>query len=149
MKDEIIIREAKTKDSEAIAKLGIQLGKEVTAEEIEKRLKEMDSDTLQETFVAEENGTILGWVNVTAYNEILSGTQARIGGLVVDINTRGKGIGRKLMEKTEEWARDKGSKSMKLSSNTKRTEAHTFYEKIGYTKVKEQASFKKDLKEKK
>ena len=145
MKDEIIIREAEIEDSEAIAKLGIQLGKEVTTEEIAKRLKEMKDDNLQKTFVAEENGAILGWVNVTAYKEILSGTQARIGGLVVDINTRGKGIGRKLMDMTEEWAREKGSKSMKLNSNTKRIEAHTFYEKIGYTKVKEQASFKKDL----
>jgi len=145
MKDEIIIREAKTKDSEAIAKLGVQLGKEVTTEKITKRLKEMEDDDLQKTFVAEEVGNILGWINITAYNELLSGTQARMNGLVVDINTRGKGIGRKLMERVEKWAIEKGSKSMKFNSNTKRTEAHAFYEKLGYTKVKEQAVFKKDL----
>ena len=95
--------------------------------------------------MAEADGMVIGFVCAGIRTEILSGLQARIDGVVVDANFRGGGVGRKLMETVEKWAKENGSKTMKLNSNVKRLESHKFYEKIGYTKRKEQVSFCKEL----
>lgn len=143
--NQVTIRTAKMVDAKAIAKLTLQMDHDMTEEEAVERLKNILDDKTQILLVAEVDGKVLGYNSVSANYELLSGVQARINGLVVDESTRGLGLGRKLMEKAEEWAEEKGSKSMKLASNMKRVEAHKFYEKIGYIKAKEQAAFKKIL----
>ncbi len=144
-KDEVTIRKVEAADAPKIADLSQQMDHEMTAKEAQERIAVISSDSSQALFVAEYDGKVLGYVSVFVNYELLSGVQARIGGMVVDDSTRGLGLGRKLMEMAEQWAREKGSKTMKLASNMNRTEAHKFYEKIGYTKAKEQAAFKKAL----
>jgi GNAT superfamily N-acetyltransferase len=53
---------------------------------------------------------------------------AEIGELVVDTEYRGKGVGKKLMQKVEEWAKDKGFSEVRHRSGGHRKEAHQFYE---------------------
>lgn len=142
---QVTIREVKIEDAPFIAKLSLQMDHEMNENEARERLAKIMEDKTQVLLVAEVEGKVLGYNSVSANYELLNGIQARIEGLVVDENARGLGLGRTLMEKAEDWAREKGSKSMKLASNSKRIEAHKFYEKIGYTKAKEQAAFKKVL----
>jgi len=68
---------------------------------------------------------------------------AEVGGLVVDSQSRGRGIGRSLMAAAEAWTRERGYSQLMLRSNTIRTEAHRFYQKLGYTIVKSQHKFQK------
>jgi len=112
---------------------------------MKERLEKIIEDPEQVIFVAKDSGRVLGFVSVVAFWEILSGHQGRVWGLDVDENTQGKGIGRALMDRAEEWAKEQGCVSMKVNSNVMRTGAHKFYEKIGYIKYKEQAIFKKKL----
>lgn len=143
--NQVIIRSAKMADAAAIAKLSLQMDHEMTEAEAAERLTNILKDQTQTLLVADVDGVVMGYNSVSANYELLNGIQARIEGLVVDESTRGLGLGRKLMEKGEDWAKEQGSKTMKLASNSKRVEAHKFYEKIGYTKSKEQAAFKKTL----
>lgn len=143
--DEVIIRKAKMDDAKAIAELSLQMDHDMTEAEALERLTNILEDKKQTLLVAEVDGKVQGYNSVSANYELLNGVQARIEGLVVNESIRGLGLGRKLMEKAEEWAKEQGSKSMKLASNSKRIEAHKFYEKIGYTRAKEQAAFKKVL----
>lgn len=65
--------------------------------------------------------------------------------LVVDKEYRGKGIGKKLVDRAYEIAKEKGCTCITLHSNMKRVDAHRFYKENGF----EQTSyyFKKWVKE--
>jgi GNAT superfamily N-acetyltransferase len=58
-------------------------------------------------------------------------------GVVIDKKYRGKGYGKRLMEEMEEWAKENNCYGIRLTSNVKRKEAHSFYEKMGYKSEKE------------
>lgn len=49
------------------------------------------------------------------------------------------------MQQIEQWASLAGCDSVLLRSNIKRQEAHLFYEKIGYTNIKQSLTFHKKL----
>ncbi len=62
-------------------------------------------------------------------------------GLVIDEHHRGMGIGKLLIERVKHWAKEKGNDKIALHCNIKRTEAHLFYEHLGFTEVKQQKNF--------
>jgi GNAT superfamily N-acetyltransferase len=51
------------------------------------------------------------------------------------------GIGKLLIEKAKQWAKEKGNDKIGLPCNVKRTEAHLFYEHLGFTEIKQQKNF--------
>lgn len=61
-----------------------------------------------------------------------AGKLGRITALVVTESERGKGVGKLLVKKAEELAHDSGCKRIELTSNNRRTDAHKFYESIGF-----------------
>ncbi len=142
----IVIRKVRTEDVKFIADLSDQLGHGLTEKEANERVGKIMKDRNQAIFVAEHVGErILGYAYVILVYELANGYQARLEGLVTDEHARGIGLGRRLMGQVEKWAKKKGSKTLKFVSNIKRTEAHGFYEKIGYEKSKVQQQFKKTL----
>lgn len=142
----IVIRKVRIEDAKFIGELSIQLGHAMTENEAKERLTKIIKQRDQAIFVAEHVGEIiLGFAYIVLIYELINGYQARLEGLVTDENARGIGLGRKLMAEVEKWAKKKGSKTLKFVSNIKRTEAHGFYEKIGYEKSKVQQQFKKEL----
>ncbi|MUL37144.1 GNAT family N-acetyltransferase [Gloeocapsopsis dulcis] len=68
-----------------------------------------------------------------------------MGGLVVDENYHGSGIGRQLLLQIEQWASQQGCESVYLRSNIIRKQAHVFYEKMGYSYIKTSLAFHKHL----
>src|SRR3989304_8077536 len=62
------------------------------------------------------------------YAEILS--------LVVVPKARGQGIGRKLVESCDNFAKKMGCKNFVLSTRARMQDANDFYEKIGFKKIK-------------
>jgi GNAT superfamily N-acetyltransferase len=54
-------------------------------------------------------------------------------------------VGLKLLERAEQWAREKGCTMVGLRSNVIRDRAHAFYERNGYEHFKTQKSFRKQL----
>jgi len=143
-KAKIVIRKVRAEDAKFIGKLSIQLGHEMSEQEAAERISRIIKMRDQVIFVADHVGErVLGFVYATRNFELLNGYQVRLEGLVVDESARGLGIGSQLMKTIETWAKKKGSKTLKFLSNVTRTEAHTFYEKIGYEKTKVQQQFKK------
>jgi hypothetical protein len=49
------------------------------------------------------------------------------------------------MQHGEAWPARRGLKSVSLRSNIVRDEAHTFYERLGYERVKTQHAYRKHL----
>jgi GNAT superfamily N-acetyltransferase len=139
------IRFAMVEDAERIAHLSGHLGYASTAEETARRLGELGRNSEHAVLVAESGRVLLGWVHVHVSHSLVTDTPTEIAGLVVDEQQRRRGIGQMLMEHAEQWAQDKGCRSVRLRSNVVRNDAHAFYEKLGYQHIKTQKAFRKIL----
>lgn len=145
-KPKVIIRIANHEDPPQLVSLCNQLGYQASAQEIQPRLIDIINNDDHQVYVAElSDKRLVGWVHVYLYHLFYADSMAGIGGLVVDDGFRGLGVGKKLMENAENWAKDKGCYAVMLRSNIARKEAHLFYEKIGYLNIKEQYAFRKLL----
>lgn len=83
-------------------------------------------------FVAEESGEIVGCCGVYPTKELPKGC-AEMVKLYLDKNTRGKGIGKKLMLHCIESAKQLGYQSLYLESMPEFSNAISMYEKVGFT----------------
>jgi GNAT superfamily N-acetyltransferase len=112
---------------------------------MERRIPRTRQDHDQELFVAEADGVVVGWVQVFIRVPLMQDSEVEVGGLVIDENYRRRGVGRLLMQRAEQWAHEKGCRTVYLRSNVIRKDAHLFYEKLGYKVVKTQTAFRKIL----
>lgn len=71
------------------------------------------------------------------------GRRCAILGLVVAAGYRGRGVGRRLAEAAARWAKERGLDEMSVRSNVVRAEAHPFYERLGYSRIKTQHAYRK------
>ncbi|HXZ12768.1 MAG TPA: GNAT family N-acetyltransferase [Candidatus Sulfotelmatobacter sp.] len=140
------IRAPRAGDFARMAELAGQLGYPAGAQEIERRLRGMENSGEHAVFVAElAGGEIAGWIGVFVHGAVEIDPRAEISGLVVDERIRSQGVGLKLLERAEQWAREQDCKTAALRSNVIRGRAHAFYERSGYEHFKTQKSFRKPL----
>lgn len=129
-----------------MAGLAGQLGYPCTAEEVRRRLVEMEDPNQYAVYVAEIRAEeIVGWIGVYLFRSVELERYAEISGLVVSEEARSRGVGKGLLEAAEEWARRTGCAVISVRSNVKRERAHGFYEKNGYEWTKTQKTFCKNL----
>lgn len=141
----IKVRAAEPRDFPQIAELAGQLGYPSTAEEIARRFSAMEKSSEHGVFIADfGEGRIAGWVGVFVQRTVESDACVEISGLVVDERCRSRGVGLRLLERAEQWAREKGCAEVRLRSNVIRDRAHAFYEREGYKHVKTQKAFRKN-----
>jgi GNAT superfamily N-acetyltransferase len=142
---DLLIRQAQVSDAVPIAGLNRQLGYDVATDAIRCRLATVLERPDHRFWVAEHDVTVIGWVHAVIFQFIEADPFVAIGGLVVDRDHRRRGAGRLLMHRAEEWARDEGCAIVRLWSSAARTGAHRFYERLGYTNIKTQYSFARNL----
>ena len=145
MNTAVSVRTARLSDAEAIARLTIQLGYEVNSATAAERLSRLLAQTSQRFLVAEVEGRLAGWAHAIVWEFFETGRFVVIGGLVVDRSLRRRGIGRALLDGVEAWAVEQGCSVVRLWSSVARTEAHRFYEQLGYANIKSQYSFVKSV----
>jgi len=141
--DSVNIREATAADAAALAVLSTQLGYPTQPGEAAERLAALGPAGI--VLVAEENGAVLGWIHVCGIRFFQSPPFAEVGGLVVDEASRGKGAGKLLLEAGARWAAERGYRKLRVRSNVVREDAHRFYEREGFRRVKTQAVFDRGL----
>jgi GNAT superfamily N-acetyltransferase len=124
------------------------MGYSPTAAAVAERLEAIAGDADGAVFVVEApGGAVVGWVHACVYRPIHNQTRAVIGGLVVDEAHRRSGLGRMLIRRVEQWTRRKGCPEIRVGSQHFRTEAHAFYEALGYRPLKVHHVFRADLSE--
>ena len=134
-------------DADSVAALSGQLGYPMSGKEVKARISLVGKNPEHGALVA-ENGTgrPLGWIHVYVAHLIESpNSYVEIGGLVVDADTRGQGVGKALVMAAEKWAIEHGYDDIRVRSQTKRTDAHAFYQHLGYELQKTQLRFVKKL----
>lgn len=140
-----MIRVAEEGDAPEISLLCGQLGYPAAPREIQGRLRRMDARETGRVYVAEDEGRVVGWLQVLALHALTGPPSAVVTGLVVDAAARGRGLGRQLMEAAERWTVMQGFDRVRVRSNVVREETHRFYQDLGYDRIKSQAVFEKRL----
>jgi GNAT superfamily N-acetyltransferase len=141
----LVIRRLAADDAEAAAELSSQLGYPCPAGDLRERIEELSRAAERVAFAAVVDGQIVGWIDAAVERHLQSPASAVIGGLVVREDTRGLGVGRRLCLEVEEWARSKSVPIVRVRSQIKREEAHRFYLRDGYRKVKTSFVFEKPV----
>ena len=140
------IRPMTPADAPIVADLTTQLGYPASPEETEDRIAALTARPEEHAaLVADDDGRAVGWVHVRLLTSLESGRKADIGGLVVDDDHRGAGIGAELLAAAEAWAHERGVTTMVVRSRIARERAHRFYEREGYALVKTSHVFEKPL----
>jgi GNAT superfamily N-acetyltransferase len=93
------------------------------------------SDPNQFLMVAERDGTVVGTVQLTVVPGLSrrGSTRSIIEGVRVHSSERGQGLGRQLIEWAIEESRQQNCRLVQLTSDAARTDAHRFYEQLGFT----------------
>lgn len=96
--------------------------------------EEIDHDENNELVVVEQNGEIVGTLQLTFIPSISfqGGKRAQIESVRVAAIARGQGIGKKMFEWAIEQAREKNCRMIQLSTNNDRADAQRFYENLGF-----------------
>lgn len=110
-------------------------GENLSMKEIEDFYQKISLDECYQTFVAEMNNKVIGFVTSVQSQAVgLKNGFIHITGLAVKGKYQGQGIGRMLLEYHSNYARRVGVTTVLLNSGKKRIKAHHFYEKNGFQK---------------
>ena len=132
--ESVSVREARPSDAHDLATLCTQLGYPSDAQEMPARLARLAADSNARAFVAESGGTVHGLLTVhLRFTLNHAAPIAQITLLVVNQLKRGRGIGRLLVQRAEAWVAEQGSQRINVTTKLTRTDAHAFYESVGYT----------------
>lgn len=96
-------------------------------------------------YVAESEGRVMGTFQLTFIPNLTGrgATRVKVESVKVAAALRSQGLGARMMAFAEAEARTRGARSMELTSNKRRTDAHRFYERLGFARSHE--GFKKSL----
>jgi GNAT superfamily N-acetyltransferase len=137
----ITIREMTANDAKAVNTLSTQLGYPLSIEQTLQNIIAVLQSKDHTAFVAEYENEILGWIGASQAIMIEVMPYCEINGLVIDKDHRGMGVGKLLVNKVKQWAKEKNNNKVGLRCNVKRTEAHLFYEHLGFAEIKQQKKF--------
>jgi len=117
-----------------LAESGIDGGRSFTLEEARVHLARIRSWPGFRLLVAFADGEIAGTYTLVIMDKL--GKRGTPAGVVEDVavapERQGQGIGRAMMAHALEECRKAGCYKLALSSNAKRTDAHRFYESLGF-----------------
>lgn len=139
----ILIRKFANKDGDILTSLMIELGYSLSEKEILNNITEIRQKN-GEIFVAEYEGNIVGCICSIIDVRLAAGKYAELVSLVVSDKYRGIGIGKNLVQHAEAWLCERVDK-IRVRANTIRTNAHGFYNSIGYKENKSQKIFIKNV----
>ncbi|MDX3638000.1 GNAT family N-acetyltransferase [Streptomyces sp. MB09-02B] len=97
-------------------------------------LKRLRGDPHQHVVVAVRQGRVVGTLQLTIVPGLSrrASTRAIIEGVRVHTDERGSGLGTRLIEWAIDSSRAQGCQLVQLTSDVARTEAHRFYERLGF-----------------
>lgn len=140
-----MIREASLDDSSHINRLSWSLGYQAVSDDLAKtRLQLALQSSNDKIWVFEKDSQVLGWIHAFIAHRVASAPFVEIGGLAVDPMNLKQGVGRRLVEQTKLWARER-KLSLRVRCNSERSGTHKFYEAVGFSKTKNQNVFEFSL----
>lgn len=131
----LAVRSATVADRATLARLIGQLGYTVTEAEVSERLAAMRLEG-RAVLVAELDGVVVACLSTSTMRVLhRPAPVGRISMMVVDAAVRGRGIGAELVRVAEEALVGAGCQLVEVTSHVARTDAHRFYERLGYERT--------------
>jgi len=128
-----LVRDAAVSDALDVTNLIGELGYSVAEQFVRDRLTQLSSKAEDKVFIADRAGEIGGFLSFHVLPLLhVDGNLGRITALAVSSRFRRCGIGRKLVAAAEQFAWANGCVRIEITSGDHRTDAHAFYEAIGY-----------------
>ncbi|MET8544582.1 GNAT family N-acetyltransferase [Kitasatospora sp. NPDC004799] len=95
----------------------------------------IDGDPHQHLIVADRAGRTVGTLQLTVVPGLsrAGATRTIIEGVRIHADERGSGLGTELIEWAVERSRELGADLVQLTSDATRTDAHRFYQRLGFT----------------
>jgi N-acetylglutamate synthase-like GNAT family acetyltransferase len=133
--DAATIRKATLSDAPQIARLLAQLGYPVSPGLVQRQLTTLLEDKAEDVLVAEgDDKKVIAFLAMHCIAQIaFEGGFARISYLCVDKEARSRGVGKELEQEACRLAAEKGCDRIELHCHARRTDAHGFYARQGYT----------------
>ena len=142
---DIKIRKVEMGDADAVRDISAEgLGYRCDLALVQKKIAGLN-EAREAVFVAETDGDVIGYIHVERYDVLYFETMANILGLSVFKAYHKMGVGKALLFEAEDWTRQNNIKMMRLNSGMNCTDAHGFYEHLGYVSEKDQKRFVKPL----
>jgi GNAT superfamily N-acetyltransferase len=139
---ELLVRAAVRHDLRRLVELLSQLSLDRPREDLSNpirpayhsALEAVLGDEKQTILVAELDGRVAGMACLIIVPNLshVGRPYAMIEDVVVDAGVRGRGIGDALTQRAIEMAKEAGCYKLSLTSNVARTDAHRFYERLGF-----------------
>ena len=97
-------------------------------------LREMQASEHSRTYVALVDGRIAGTFMLSFLRHLMrrGSLVAQVEAVRIDAGSRGRGLGAEMMSWAIAESRRRGCSVLQLTSNLKRTDAHRFYERLGF-----------------
>lgn len=112
-----------------------QLGYQATEVEVIQRLLLLEAEG-RLVLVAEVDGEVVGCLTTSVMRVLhRPAPVGRISMMVVNAEYRSQGIGAQLVRAAEQALAGQGCYMVEVTSHASRTDAHRFYEKLGYEKT--------------
>lgn len=135
LKNRLTVRDLSSGDLSQVVPLLVELGYPVEETVLEQRFRDFSSKG-ESALVGERDGQIIGLLTLHVTPVLhRPGSVGRITTLVVAKHAHGQGVGRALMNEAEGRLWTEGCVLIEVTSNLKRSDAHTFYEKLGYERT--------------
>jgi GNAT superfamily N-acetyltransferase len=129
----LVIRDAQSGDSPALARLIGQLGYPTSAQAVARRIGRLRSSPADRLVVADMDGEAVGLATLHISLSVeFDEPAAKLSAIVVDHLHRGRGIGEALVAEIEAEARRRGCCLIFLTTAEHRQDAHAFYRRIGF-----------------
>jgi N-acetylglutamate synthase-like GNAT family acetyltransferase len=131
---DILFSRAKNQDSIAIQGLYQQLVSDQNINVTPEQIQQLEEDKYNFLFVGKKDNVIIATALLVICRDVMYGDQpfGLIENFVVDIHSRGSGIGQKLMNFIIGQSKQHRCTKIMLLSSSKRSEAHTFFKKCGF-----------------
>ena len=139
------IREMEAADIAVCRMLLSQLGYDLNLQEVKRRYEEIKQKQDHEVFVGEQDGQVVALLHLYERPAFDKPPEVIVQALVVDQNWRSTGVGKAMMDMAQRWALDRGFSSVALTSSVSRSDAHSFYNRIGYNVTATSHLFRKNL----
>lgn len=143
-----MIRPMEKEDAPAVRSIcESELGYRGETEKIREMISQLacDGHYFLAVFEDDSDRRVTGFIQAQRYSVLYSGNGWNVISLAVAKNHQRRGIGRSLMEALERKAGNEKSEFIRVNSREERTEAHAFYEHLGYSCDKTQKRFIKFL----
>ena len=141
----IAIREMEPTDTPACRLLLSQLGYDLNPQEVIRRYEAVKENRNHAVFVGEQDGQVIALLHLYERPAFDKPPEVVVQALVVDQNWWGTGVGKAMMNMAEHWALNRGFSSVALTSRISRSDAHSFYKRIGYQVEATSHLFRKKL----